>query len=238
MLKNVEINHSLVYDFILSMARLNHNETLSGFIDKYDNELADKIKMDENILKWISKTYSEIPEKYKKLIDVYANKENFFRLVLLNYIRENKINKVSNFLNFLKNKDEKEILFDYLKQLRCYCDKIKEIPDFDSITSNFDVMPMINKTELPPNRKWEMLQFFSNPLKMKSDLIDLSEWYYEHIFSKIELKINKTLLKYEKEIMKKLKNYGEEYVKLLTGTDYSKMKNGRKIVLVLSYFLE
>ena len=66
MLKNVEINHSLVYDFILSMARLNHNETLSGFIDKYDNELADKIKMDENILKWISKTYSEIPEKYKK----------------------------------------------------------------------------------------------------------------------------------------------------------------------------
>ncbi len=240
MLKNIEISHSIVYDFILSMARLNHNDSLSGFIDKYDKELADKIKMDETILKWINKTYPEIPEKYKKLIDVFANRDNFFRLVLLNYVRENNLKTVPEFLDFLLNKNEDEMLIDYLKQLQSYCEKLQNFPDLQEKIKNldFDMMSIINEMDLPANRKWEMLQFFSNPKKMKDDLIDLIQWYYQNIFEKIESTVEKVILKTEKDIRKKLKNYGSEYVKLLTGTDYSKMEKGRKIVLVISYFLE
>ncbi len=240
MKEDIEILHSVSYDFVLSLSRLNHNESLSNFIKTYDEELSDKIKLNEGIVKWVKSVLGKISEEKKHLIDVYGNKDTCFRIILLYYIRIYQLNSVQQLIDFIKQKEAQQILEDYFRLLFSYLKNPKTGNEIVEILKNNknELMDFINSTDLLANRKWELLQFASNPDEMKSNLVMLFEWYYVEIFKKEEVKIEKIIGKYEKDLKRKLHNYGYEYLTLLTSSDYSKPVNDRKVVLILSYYLE
>ncbi|MEA1973067.1 MAG: winged helix-turn-helix domain-containing protein [Candidatus Cloacimonadota bacterium] len=236
MVSKIEIHYSVVNDFIISISRIISDASINSFISKYDQDLADKVKLDEKISKWVKSIKKEIDKDKLDLMDYFGNRETMFRLVLLHMNCANRFKAVDEFMNFLKSYDSSELITKYFelifKIFDIKNDGIKELSD-----SSF--LKIINETNFPSNRKWELLQIYNNPEETKQNLLLLLNWYYKNHFKKVEKKITKVGEKYVNVVNQKIKNYGNEYIELLTGTDYSKDKNLKtKVVLSISYYLE
>lgn len=237
MISNIEVRYSLVNDFILSISRIIHNDSLASFVSTYDRDLADRVKIDETLTKWVKKTLEKIPEDKKKLMDFYGNKQTAFRMVLLHLNSKNNFIDIGSFFHALQNIDSSQLINEYFSLLfnLFEIELPKPIDELDS--SEF--MNIVNETEFEANRKWELLQMYNNPQQTLDNLIHLLEWYYENHFKRLEKKLTKIGDRYTKIIRQKLNSYGEEYLLLLTGRDYQKNKDeSKKIIIEISYFLE
>lgn len=238
MVSKIEVRYSVVVDFILSISRVVHNDSLSSFINEYDQDLAEKIKLNEEIIKWIKTVTDNSDDEMTDLMDFFGNKETVFRLVFLHLNSEHKFPTINDFIDFIIDIDAKDLIDKYFEILFDYYEIELDGKKMEELDSN-SFMSIIDETEFKANRKWELLQCYNAPEKIKENVIYLFTWYYETHFKQIENKIEKIGKRHVKIIKQKLANYGSEYLLLLTRNDYSKDKMSKKnIVLSISYFLE
>lgn len=241
MIKNIEVHNSIVYDFILSLAKLVNYESAKDIFKTYGDDILEKIKLDEQLAKWLNKTKKKIPENYLETMDFFFNRQTRWNALLVYYIRRYDIQNIDDFISFLSDKPGKELIGKHLFLFSYHFEKFPQITEEEALRLAEDpnkAALFIEKTQFSPQRKWEMLQFFINPEQMKNKLLDLLQWYDQNIFKKEIRKVEKITKKYEKDLKLKLKKYGNEYLKLLVNTDYSQQKKNKNIVLAISYYAE
>ncbi|MGE5630457.1 MAG: ArsR/SmtB family transcription factor [Caulobacteraceae bacterium] len=232
----VTVHHSTAYDFLAGMYRLNNNEKLVELISELDT--ADKIKFNDEILKWVENSRRKFTKEIKERLDLFFNYESFFGVCLINDIASKDINNAKAFIRYVEQLPLAYILKSFLGT-GYGPEDITEEQTEKMLGNHKDAIAFIEKNiSLPSQQKWELLQFFLDPEGMKDKLLELFRWYYENIFSSEEEKLDETVRKYEKELKKKLETYGEEYLKLLVDTDYSKSKGVEKIFISSSYYCE
>ena len=240
MISNIQIKHSISYDFIMSLIRIGNNGKMGDFFSAQE-DLIDKIKFDENLQKWINNTSSQIPENYKKSIDKYFYSKMLFFKTFIYYIRYNDFSDVSSFINYISEIPPSELLaqFLYLYTSVNGSVKVDTIEEIRTILADSSaIASLVEKTTLLPEKKWAMLQICMNPETMKQEIIELFNWYNETIFDKEVVKIEKILKKREKELARKIDQYKEEYLTLLVKIDYKNYKKKRNVTIILSYFTD
>ncbi|MDD3050017.1 MAG: winged helix-turn-helix domain-containing protein [Candidatus Cloacimonetes bacterium] len=241
MIKQIEVKYSIPYEFILSVSRMFDNEKFEFEEEKFDKELAEKIKMNEDILKWIKKTETKIPSEFKDVIDLFFNGETCIRSIFLFYIKVNNIVDCSEFIDFLENKSGKHLMNRYFSLLSHHIKSIDYLTDEEVsqlLSDKNGVMEFVERLPFIPKRKWELLQMYNHSEEYKEKLIRFLRWYYSEIFFKEIKKIESLLDSKVKEHEKKITNYGEEYLTLLISTDYSNDTKNRNLVIIVSYYLE
>ncbi len=239
MIENIKIRHSVVYDFVMSLVRLsNVNFDLVFFPGQ--NDLPDKFKFDDKIKKWLSEASNSIPDNYKSLLEKYFNSDYIFYKLLLFYIRNFECNTVNDLIKVINKSDGKELVETFLKFYRFPRKKeLLSLSNIEEIVGNNNkAMEFIEKTDLSEKKKWNLLQICLNPEKVKTELVDFLKWYNDNLFSKIFDKVNKIVESYEKNLEKKLTQYGNDYLSLLVNVDYKNLKKKHDISLVISYFGE
>ena len=234
------MKQSIVYDFIISLSRINHNENLEKFVSNYDKEITNRIKLNDEIIKWVEKTRNQIPEKYRKIIDIFFNKDTVLRIVFLYYIRKNKINQVSDFIEFVKTLDGKQFILKYFSLFTFAIEKCEYRDEKEAekiLKHELELMDFVDSLPFDSNRKWELLQVSRKPTHYLNLLAEFLQWYNEKLFKSIKKKIIKIIKSKEVELRKKIDYYGEDYLSLLINTDSLDLKE-RQVILVVSYFLE
>lgn len=231
----VKIHHSNAYDFLSGMYRLNNNEKMLEI--KSELGLGDKIKLNEDILKWVEAGRSKLTPEVTGWLDLFFNYESFFGICLVRSIVDNDIKNAKDLMEYTKGLSYTDILERFLGT--GYSNTIPREQIEEMLGNHKMAVSFIEKNiALPSKQKWELLQFFLDPESMKEKLLKLFEWYYNSIF-KHELNIAEELiLKHEKELEKRLRMYGEDYLKLITDIDYTKDKGTKPIVIALSYYHE
>lgn len=232
----VAVHRSTAYDFLAGMYRLINNEKLIEI--KSELDAADKMKLSDEILKWVENTRSKLTQEIKESLDLFFNYESFFGVCLVNDIARHNIENAGGFISYAEQLPLAYILKSFLGT-GFGSDGITEEQTEKMLGNHKEAVAFIDKNiSLPSKQKWELLQFFLDPESMKNKLLELFRWYYENIFAAEEEKLRELVLKYEKELRKKLEIYGEEYLKLLVDIDYSKSKGIRKVFIALSYYYE
>jgi DNA-binding transcriptional ArsR family regulator len=231
---NVEIMHSDVFDFLASIFRLNCNEKFL----RNDVAKSKKIKFNEDIINWVKNTREKIPEEIYKKIRMFFDWETFYGMCVYKVVIENKTEDIPTFLDNVKKMTSSKILSYFIStgyNLEEYEKQAIQITE-KLITDEKEAIDFINnKICIPSDKKWELLQFFINPDNMKNEFLQLLDWYYKNIYIDMPKFINTKLEKYEKLIIKNIKRYGKEYVKILTKGDYDKFQQN---VFGISYFYE
>lgn len=241
MIERIIFHHSIVYDFVLSIARITNFEYTNDLFRSYDGDLLDKFKHDDKITKWIRKTIKKIPDNMFEIMEKYFNTDISFAVTMIYYIRLFDIQSVEEFLDKLRKTDFIDVLKDNLytisKGYKVDPDITKERAK-EILQNNASMMEFVKKLPINSKRKWDYLEICLNQDAAKNELIALFQWYCDEIYQKEIKKIEKICEKYEDELQEKLKKYGNEYLSLLTNIDYSKDNLNRDIVLVISYFSE
>lgn len=239
MIENIKIRHSIVYDFIVSLVRLaNADFELLFFPGQED--LPDKFKFDDKINNWLNETFGIIPDNYKLLLEKYFNSDYIFYKLLIFYIRNFECNTVDDLIDVIKKEDSKKLVETFLKLYRF--PRKKEVISLSNIEelvcNNNKAMEFVERADLDEKKKWDLLQICLNPSKVKSELIEFLSWYNKNLFSEISEKVSKKISVYEKDLEKKLRQYGSDYFSLLLNVDYKNLKKKHDISLVISYFGE
>lgn len=230
----IEIQHNLSYEFLASMFRLNCNEQLTK------SDADDKFKFNEDILKWVDETRGRLPENIKASLDTFFNYETFFGMCLVDVIAENKPKDVEDFIDLIDNMPVESTLEEFMGS--GYGIENNEPPSVivkRMLSDEKYAIDFINKeVSVPAKQKWDFLQFFINPEKMKSDLLYLFKWYYSNVFKSEISKIVTVIDKYEKELLEKEKRYGKEYIEDLARVKYEQDDAVEHIVIAISYYYE
>lgn len=231
----VTIHHSNAYDFLAGMYRLNNNEKLIEI--KFELGLDDKVKFNDDILKWVETSRGKLTSQIRDWLDLFFNYESFFGICLVRYIADKDLKSADELLDYIRGLPCKDILGRFLGT--GYGNTVGSEQIEEMLANNKAAVSYIEKNiSLPSKQKWELLQFFLDPDSMKEKLLQLFEWYYGNIF-KMDIKsAEDAVIKQEKELEKKLRMYGEEYLKLLVETEYTKNKVAKPIVIALSYYYE
>ncbi|ACR79727.1 ArsR family transcriptional regulator [Kosmotoga olearia] len=240
LIEKVVLTDSIVYDFLMSLERLNNNEKFRSAYDKPG--IKNKFYPSPELVAWINETLQELPEDIKELMDKYFHWETSFGLCLaLNIVRHD-IKSVEEFINFIRNMSEKELLQHFIcSGFGPIIEKDEKVESFEKLIEELiddqeKMLMFISKNLLfPVEQKAVVLEFFSDPSKAKQDYLYLLEWYYEHIFKPIEDKVKKSNQNYLRFLEGYLNDYGEEYLKKLVLSQEFAMK-AEKIVLGVSYF--
>lgn len=233
----VEIQHSVVSDFLASMFRLNNNQTIiEGY---YELEFEQNIKLNEDILNWVKKSRKIIPPSIQEKFDVFFNKETFFGTCLICPASCMHINDVESFIKYTAELPCEDIIREFLNTGFGTGEEVDRSFVERLINDEKEAVIFIDsKLSIPSRQKWELLQFFLNPKRMKDDLVELLSWYYDNIY-KNELEfIDEIIKKHEVQLEEKLRRFGSDYLKLLTGTDYSGSRSLNSVIISVSYFSE
>lgn len=230
----IEIQHNLSFDFLASMFRLNCNEQLT----KLDAD--DKFKFNDDLLKWVDETRGKLPENIKASLDTFFNYETYYGMCLIVLIAKSKPKNIDDFINLIENMPVESILVEFVGSGYGVEDKEPQSVIVKRMLSNekYAIEFINNEISVPTKQKWEFLQFFINPEKMKSDLLYLFKWYYSNIFKSEIGKIEVVLNKYEKELAEKKKRYGIEYLEDLIRIKYEQSAIVEHIVIAVSYYYE
>lgn len=236
-LDRVEIHHSLVYDFLASMYRLNNNEKFVNEIEEL--RLKDKIKLNDEILNWVKKNKEIIPKNIQEKFDIYFNRETFYGLCLTGLVACSHIDTIDDFIDYIGKLSHEDILTEFLDTGFGTGEEVSKCLVQELLNSEKEAILYINKNiSIPSKQKWELLQFFLNPEKMKEDLITLFKWHYDNVYKYDFPAIEELIKKYEEGLKEKLEKYGDDYLKLLTKIDYKNYKPGDRIFISVSYFYE
>lgn len=234
LINRVELFRSEAIDFLASMFRLNNND----YMTKNPEYIPNKPKPDDEIIKWVQETEKKLPKDIKNKLELFFNWETFFGMCLVSKIIVNDIKTIEKAIEWLKDLSHNKILEAFIGTGYTLeeGDNAKEIIT-NLLNDEKKAIEFINtNTLIPSQQKWEMLQFFIDPEQMKKDLIELLSWYYKNIYVFEVEKVMDVVSKYEKNLEKKIKKYGYDYLKLLTNEDYA--KNKEKIFLAVSYYYE
>lgn len=235
--ERVEIHHSIVYDFLASMYRLNNNEK---FLDEIEElKLKDRIMIDQDILDWVKKNRDIVTTDIQEKLDMFFNRETFYGLCLISIIVYNRIDTVEKFINYIKHLPCQDIFMEFLDTGYGAGEELNKSLVEKLLNNEKAAISFINKNlSIPSKQKRELLQFFLNPEKVKEDLISLFIWYNNNIYKHYIDVVEAVVIKYESELKIKLKQFGEEYLKLLTNTDFKNLKAESKIFISVSYYYE
>ncbi|MFP4016203.1 MAG: ArsR/SmtB family transcription factor [Halanaerobiales bacterium] len=224
----VEIQHSLCYDFLCSIIRLYNNE-----------DFKPKEKANKEIFKLFDEWQDDVSQEMKGRYQTYANMETTYCMLISGYIKQWDVSEVPSFLDRLKEVPSRDLLIRFLYS------GVGPGSDIDSddidhlLSNNSEIVEFINKNiSFSSEEKWQVLQFITDPEKMKSEFLELLTWHYDTFYKDQERTIEKELKVYEKELADRLEKYGEEYLKLMVPFDYNKSNKVDKITLAVSYYYE
>jgi DNA-binding transcriptional ArsR family regulator len=232
---NLKLDQSLIYEFLLSLFRLKNND----FMKFEELELEKDIKLDKEIVNWVENTLDKIPDDKKSDLEVYFNEESYFGICLISEIPLLNINSIEEYINYLKHKEPAYFLKKFTESgygpaVDIKIEKVKELIQNEKKAADF----VQNELNLSSSQKWNLLQFYFNPEKMKSDFINLLDWYYYNIFSDeidwIKEKYDKINSKYQEN----LKRYGNKYLENILSRFIDEPLAGEKVTVVFSYFHE
>jgi DNA-binding transcriptional ArsR family regulator len=232
---NFELDKSLIYEFLLSLFRLNNNDSLK----LEDLDLEKKIKLDKEIVNWVENTITKFPDDKKNTLELFFDKESYFGLCLVSEISLLDFNSIEKYINHLKNKEEEDFLKRFTESgygpaMDIKKENIKELIKNEKEAAEF----VQTKLNLSSSQKWNLLQFYFNPEKMKSDFIDLLEWYYDNIFSKNLEWIKVNFEKVNNNYQENLKRYGGKYLENILNKFIDDPLAGEKVTVAFSYFYE
>lgn len=234
-IKNVELINSSAFDFLASMFRLSCNEE---FI-KSDNSKEDKFKFNEEIISWIKATREIIPEDIKVKLKSFFDFESFYGICIDRFVIENNIKEAKSCIEKLIELSSNKLLYYFFSSGYNLenCSNEDGLKLVDRLIENEkEAIKFINNnTCIPSDKKWELLQFFLDPNKMKEDFLGLLSWYYENIYKDIEENINEKVKKYETELIRDVKRYKKDYLSFITNNGYAEEQ---KNFIAISYFLE
>lgn len=240
LMEKVVLTDSIVFDFLMSLERLNNHENFRRAYDKPG--IKNKFYPSPELEAWVNETLQELPEDIKELMDKYFHWETSFGLCPALNIVHHDIKSVEEFIDFVKNMSEKELLQQFIcSGFGPIIEKDENVESFEKLIEELiddqeKMLMFISKNLLfPVEQKAVVLEFFSDPSKAKQDYLYLLEWYYEHIFKPIEDKVKKSNQNYLRFLEGYLNDYGEEYLKKLVLSQEFAMK-AEKIVLGVSYF--
>lgn len=235
--KKYKLEKSLIYEFFLSLFRLENDEAMK----LEDLEMEKEIKLDKDIVNWVEKTLKKIPKQQKLEIEKYFNEESYFGLCLVSEIPELELNTIEDYLSYLKDKDPADFLKRFIESgfgpattENLTLDKVEKLIENEKEAAKF----VNEKLNFSSGQKWNLLQFFFDPTGMKEEFIDLLEWYYQNIFSKeldwIETKSNKINDTYQEN----LNRYGTKYLENILSKLIDDPLAGEKTYIAFSYFYE
>ncbi|URZ18745.1 ArsR/SmtB family transcription factor [Clostridium felsineum] len=229
---NIELIHSEALDFLGSLFRLNCDKDFFTSSDE-------KREFNTDILDWIYKSKEELPEEINKQINTFFNKETFYGMCLVTEIVKTKLSDIEAFLVHIKKLEVSRILSSFLSS-GFNLDGMN-ISEMNSLVKTLlkdekKAIDFINNNIcIDSDKKWELLQFFIDPYKMKNDLVNLLEWYYKNMYIKILPEINKKVLNYEEELIHDIEINTKEYMEALTRRNYDSTS---EIYVSASYFYE
>jgi DNA-binding transcriptional ArsR family regulator len=237
----ISVSYSIVIDFILSLARVSSEEIGFGFFSK-DNETLDRFKPDENLNKLLKKIDKEFSNDKKDIAKKYFNSKTVIYKSIIYYIRLHKMENISELIEFLKSIDPFEFaarhLYLFSSAKKYGLKKIEYQNCKEYINNSNSLMNLIKDSNITPERKWELVEFYNDPKKSLEEIIGLIEWYQTNIFEKVESKIIKSIEKCSNELKRKIDSYGSEYLDLLLNIDYKNLDSNKTIGLTVSFFSE
>ncbi|WP_066504418.1 winged helix-turn-helix domain-containing protein [Abyssisolibacter fermentans] len=232
-INNIYYFDSPVIDFLASMFRITNNKRMLKNGDIYFEDY----KFDDELLKLIEQCDKAINNEMRKKLNLFFNWETYFGMCLVPYVVENDIQFVEDFISNIRNINDKELLSLFLGT-GYTLEKEGDISIDDIINDERKSIEFINKNiQIPTEFKWDLLQFFINPRKMKNDLIYLFEEFYK-IYKNIESFVIDKVEYYKNTLIKNLHKYGDEYASIITNTSISKLYEKEKVVFAVSYFYE
>jgi DNA-binding transcriptional ArsR family regulator len=235
--KNYLLDKSLIYELFLSLFRLKNDKT----INLKDLELKKEIKLDKEIVNWTAETLDKIPESRKKTIEKYFNEESYFGLCLISEIPLLKADSIDAYLNYLKEKDPADFLHRFTQSgygpapsERLNLAKVKKL-----IANEKQAAEFVNqKLNFSSAQKWNLLQFYFKPEAMKTELIELLEWYYKNIFSADLDWIKSKTEKINDNYQENIKRYGTKYLENILSKLIDDPLSGEQNYIAFSYFYE
>lgn len=231
-INNIYYFDSPVIDFLASMFRIVNNEKIQEDINTYSKDY----KLDAELVALVEKCEKLISNDIRNNLNLFFNWETFFGMCLVIKVVENDIQSVKDFILYIKNIDEKELLIAFLGTGYT----LEENDDFcldDIIKDQKKSIEFINNNmHIPTEFKWNILQFCINPIQMKEDLVYLLEKFYE-IYISMEDDVIDKVKSYKKNLIDNLEKYGDEYASIITNIPISKYKD-EKVVFAVSYFYE
>lgn len=235
--KNYKFDKSLIYEFFLSLFRLKNNRT----IKLEDLDLKKEIKLDKEIVNWVEKTTAKIPQAKNKIIAKYFNEESYFGLCLISEIPLLEVETTEAYLNYLKAKDPAYLLMKFTESgygpaasENLNLEKVKNLIENEKEAALF----VNEKLNFSSAQKWNLLQFYFNPEKMKVEFIELLEWYYKNIFSSDLEWIEKKLKKINDTYQENINRYGTKYLENILDKLIDNPLSGRQNYIAFSYFYE
>lgn len=236
-LKKYQLDRSIIYEFLLSLFRLENDEGMK--LKQLD--LEKEIKLEKEIVNWVEEKLKEIPKAKKDLIAKYFNEESYFGLCLVSEIPQLEITTIEEYLDYLKTKEAADFLKRFTQS--GYGPAPSENIDLKKvkalINSEKEAAKFVNdKINLASDQKWNLLQFYFNPETMKEEFIDLLEWYYEELFKEDQDWINDKSEKINDTYQENLNRYGEKYLKNILEKLIDEPLSAEENYIAFSYFYE
>lgn len=234
-IKNYELDRSLIYEFLLSLFRLENDEKMK----LKELELEKEVKLNKEIVNWVEENLSKFPADQRKKLEIFFDEESYFGLCLVSDIPSLNINTVEEYLEKISEMEPALILKKFVESgygptEDIELEKIKKLIENEKKAADF----VNRKLNFSSSQKWNLLQFFFDPLKMKNDFIELLEWYYQNIFSDqmewIEKKSNKINDNYQEN----LNRYGKKYLENILSKFFDDPLEANKVIIAFSYFYE
>ncbi len=222
----IQLDNSVCYDFITSIARVKNNERYSTS------------KSDKDLFGWYESLKDKLPAKIIDLIDLYFHKEYPFGTMLTGLIKKSESKTVEQLLEVLEKTSPdfllKRFIFIGLKEKAN-----KNLNELDRlILADANAISFINEnTIFGDKEKWQILQLIMNKNKINTDLDYLLRWFYESIYRSKEPLVIEKIYEYEKDLKERIELYGDEYIHLLMPFDYVHNKED-VLTLALSHHFE
>jgi len=235
--KNYKLDRSVIYELFLSLFRLKNDK----IIKLEDLELKKEIKLNKEIVNWAAETMAKIPQSKREMIAKYFNEESYFGLCLISEIPMLEIKNIEDYLQHLK---EKEAVY-FLKRFTesgygpSPSEKIDLLKVKNLIANEKEAAKFVNeKLNFSSAQKWNLLQFYFEPEAMKSEFIELLEWYYKNIFSSDLDWIKDKLEKINDNYQENLNRYGTKYLENILSKLIDDPLAGKQNYIAFSYFYE
>ncbi len=234
---SVFIHHSLAYDFLTSIFRVNTNELMLRRLGR--QQWVSDLKPSADMIEWIEESRRKFTLDIQEKLDLFFDPETFYGLCLLRNIASARLNSVQDFLVYIGSMSTKELLKRFLAT---GFGTLKVNPQDDAtierlLTDDKEALVFaVDNMPVPARQKVALLDMLSDPQQVKDDLLYLLEWYMENIYSDIAPVAERVIKNTEQEFKKEIGNQGLAFVEELSGVKYE--SKPRKVIVAIGYHYE
>ena len=228
LIDKVKVQHSVCYDFLTSLIRLNHNKYFSP-----------KDKPNKEIYNLMEDLQQKVPGDINNKLEQFFDKDTAYGMTTVGFIKKNEFKEIPEFIDYLKQVSPKEIIWRFL-YIGIGPNGYISLEDVEQLLgdNNRSIQFINENLSLSGEQKWLILQFLTDPTTTKDNLIELLEWHYHNFYNEYQNYIAKFIKKYEIELKDRLKKYGQEYLNILIPYDYSDPGEIEELTIAVSYFYE